>query len=605
MTSDHQPDGTSSLAPDARARSIRTTRRRLLGGVAGTAVALGVARLPGAGAARVPISMGAARAQFASPATPQAATPVPADAAPLVDQVFVRPSDPTFARVFDLFEAANERPMVSDLFSDPLVRMDRNHDIIPAAATSWSANADNTVWTFQLDPNLVWSDGNPVTARDYVRTFQYGADPQHAWDFAWFFMGKIRNWSEALSGSVPPDQVGIRQGDSPNQVIVEAVDPTPYMPALMLYAMPLSAAALDGTGPLYNTNPATAVSSGPFILDEFSQGQRIVFRRNPSYRGTLTPLVQKVIVDLAAPNTWFTLYQTGEIDFMEGLAPQELQLAEADPQMSKELWSAVFDFRTWYLFFDTTQAPFSDLRVRQAFSHAVDRDTIERAILTRQGIPAYSMLAPGFSGANGEALKGIQNYDPDTAKQLLAAAGFPDGKGFPKQSLALRNESALNQTLAQAIAAALGDILGIEVEVSNLDNATFTAQLKTIPFGGVSYGMDYLDPSNLLGIWQSNVLHSWADPDYDAAYHAANVFTGDPAQRIAMFQALEKTLVEQVPAVFVYHATPVQLIKPYLTGPFLAPDRDGFRNLHWPGYTDFSTVTNELYLGQGAPSGRG
>ena len=601
MTSNRTPDDARGVAPDSRACSHRTTRRHLLGGIAGTAIALGAARLPGGGTVQSLIAPPTARAQSSQPATP-----VPADAAPLADQVFVRPSDPTFARVFDLFESAGERPMVSDLFSDPLVRMDRNHGIIPAAATSWTANADNTIWTFELDPNLVWSDGNPVTANDYVRTFQYGADPQHAWDFAWFFMGKIRNWSEALNGSVPPDQIGIQQGATPNQLIVEAVDPTPYMPALMLYSMPLSAAALEKTGSgLYNADPATAVSAGPFILDEFAQGQRIVFRRNPAYRGTLTPLVQKVFVELAAPTTWFTMYQTGEIDFMDGLAPQELQLAEADPQMKGELWSAVFDFRTWYLFFDTTQPPFNDRRVRQAFSHAVDRDTIQQAILTRQGIPAYSMLAPGFPGANGDALKGIQNYDPDVAKQLLAAAGFPGGKGFPKQTLTLRNESALNQTLAQTIAAGLNDILGIEVGIDNLDNATFTAQLKTIPFGGVSYGMDYLDPSNLLGIWQSNLLHSWADPVYDAAYRAANVYTGDPAERIAMFQALERMLVEQVPAVFVYHATPVQLIKPYLTGPFLAPDRDGFRNLHWPGYTDFSTVTNELYLGQSAPSGRG
>ena len=593
------PDDPRLTPDDARLRHLHPfTRRQVLGGMAGAAAAMaGLTRATDA-AGLLPITPATLLAQ-ASAGTP------PADAAPDADQVFVIASDPTTVRNIDFYEQVYQRPSASDLFSDSLVRMDRNFQIIPAAATSWSGNPDNTVWTFELDPGLVWSDGNPVTANDWVKTLQYGADPKHAWDFTWFFQDVIKNWNEAVAGTVTPDQIGVHEGANANQLVIETVAPAPYIPSMMLYSPPLSAAALEKTGSgLYNADPATAVSSGPFILAEFSRDQRVVYKRNDSYKGQLKVPISTVIIQLAAPNTWFTLYQGGQIDYMEGPAPQELKLAEADPQMSQEIYQGVGDFRTFYLFFDTAQAPFTDIRVRQAFSHAVDRDGIQQALLTRQGIPAYSMLAPGFPAANGEALKGIQNYDPNMAKDLLKQAGFDGGKGFPKQTMIMRTENPLNQNVAQAIAAGLSDTLGIQVEVSIVDNATFNAQRKTYPFGYVSYGMDYLDPSNMLGIWASTGVMNWKNPDFDAAYNAAKIFTGDPAQRIAMFQDVEKTLVTQVPGVFVYHVTPIQLAKSYLKGAFLEADQNGLKNMHWPGYVAFDTVPSELYMGQGVPSGR-
>lgn len=574
-----------------------TTRRQLIAGVAGAAAAMTAMKIPASASPSAPLAM--------SPATILSqATPFP-DAAPADNQVYVVPSDPTISRVFDLFEQVYQRPAIADLSSDPLTRMDRNFDIIPAAATSWTSNPEQTVWTFELDPNLVWSDGNPVTANDYVRTFQYGADPAHAWDFTWFFDPVIKNWTEAVAGTVTPDQIGVRQGATVNQLIVETVKPTPSLPSVMLYSAPLSAAALDATGSgLYNADPATAISAGPYLLEEFSRDQRIVYRRNPGYRGTLTPTVERIVVRLAAQNLNFTLYQSGDVDYTTGLAPQELQLAEADATLSQELYQSVGDFRTWYLFFDVTQAPFSDARVRQAFSHVVDRDAIAAAVLGRGGVPAYSFLAPGFPAANGEALKDIQAYDPDAARALLAEAGFPDGANFPAQTMLLRNETQTNQTVAQAIAASITEELGIPVEVSNIDQAAFTAQIRTIPFGAVSYGMDYLDASNMLGVWHKG-RHPYDSPEYNALFEQADTFTGPSEERLALFQQAERVLVTDVPAVFVYHETPIQAIKPYVTGPFLEPDRNGLVNQHWPGFAAFCTVPSELYIRNDAPTGRG
>ena len=148
----------------------------------------------------------------------------------------------------------------------------------------------------------------------------------------------------------------------------------------------------------------------------------------------------------------------------------------------------------------------------------------------------------------------------------------------------------------------------IEVETSAKDQTLFTEALTAEPtgilFGYVSYGMDFLDPFNMLSVWLTEGRHSWTSPDFDTRVKEAAAFTGDPAARVTMFQEAERLLVADVPGVFIYHETPVQLIKPWVTGDFLTPDENGITSLHWPGYTAMSTVPAGLYVTNEAPQGR-
>jgi ABC-type transport system substrate-binding protein len=568
----------------------RLGRRGVLGGLVGLA---GLATLGSAPAS-------AARQESATPVMGE-------DAAPPEQQILVVPGNSTNDLTPDFYEAVYQRPGgTQDILSDPLLRMTRNFELIPAAALSWESNEEATVWTFQIDPNLMWNDGTPVTANDWVATFRYGADPEHAWDFAWFFQDILVNWTEAVAGEVPTDELGVRVGANDHELIVETVSPAPYLPAMMLYSNPLSAKALEESGPLYNSDPATSVSSGPFMLSEWVLDQRIVFLKNPDYTGTLQVPVERVVIKLADLSTWFSMYQNDEIDFMEGPAPADLQIAQAE--FPDQIYSGVGDFKTYYLFFDVTTAPFDDPLVRQAFSHVVDREAIQTAILGPAGFPAVSYLMPGFPGANAEELADIQAFDPARGKELLAEAGYPDGAGFPAQTMWLRNENPLNQTIANAVAAGITQHLGIPIEIQNQDSATFMSALTAKPteilFGYVSYGMDFFDPFNMLSVWLSGGRHSWENEEFDTLVREAAAFTGSPEERLAMFHEAERVLVEDVPAVWVYHVTPVQLIKPWLKGAFLEPDVNGITALHWPGYTGMSTVTAELYISADAPVGR-
>ncbi|HWQ12528.1 MAG TPA: peptide ABC transporter substrate-binding protein, partial [Roseiflexaceae bacterium] len=549
-------------------------------------------------------------APTAAPAAEPAATingiVLPPDAGPVEHQVYVRYFDNTasFTTIDFMVSVYNGGGnALRDLLSDALIRLDRNFEVQPGAALKWSSNPEATVWTFELDPNLMWNDGTPVTADDYVATFQFAGSPEAAWDFAWYYSapGALKNWDKAVAGEVPPTEIGVR-ADGPHKVIFETETPAPFLPAKLLYSAPLQKKALETHGPLYNNKPETSVSSGPYVLKEWKIGERLLYEANPDYKGTNKPYIQKLINIGAKPETFFAGYQAGEVDHVTGeyLSTADNDIVAKDPELSKQVRLTTQDFRTDYLFFDCQNPPFNDIRVRQAFSHIVDRDTLIQNIITpTQGIPAYSFLMPGFPASNSEGLKDIQNYDPEKARALLKEAGFEGGKGFPKLTLWLRNEPPVRQAVAQAIAATIKQELGIEVEVSNKEFDTFMAALNAKPteiqFGMVSYGIDYLDPSNMLGVWLSTGRHNWWNKTYDEMVLKASELL-DPEERLKLFQDAERLMVEEAPAVWIYHRTIADVMKPYLVGEALKPNKGGFAGLQWPGFSAYSNAPSLLYI---------
>lgn len=575
---------TASTSPST-APTVEPTRASVIAPTTGASGSTAPASSAPATASRATATAGAATPAASSAASSApASAALPADAAAADQQVYVV-NTIADVKVLDFYESVYSRPTISDQFSETLVRLNKEYQIVPGAAESWKSTEDGKTWTFILDKNLMWSDGNPVTADDYVATLRYGADPKHAWDFTWYFQGIIKGWDDAIAGKIPLDQIGVKRGDNPQMLIFETQVAAPYLPAMLLYSQALSKAALEKSGPLYNTNPATAVSSGPYILTEWTRDKQIVYSRNTKYTGKLKPAFGKIIQRVAAPSTNFTSYQNDEIDQMVGPAPADLKIIQADANLTKQLHQGNADFPSFYLFFDVTQPPFNDLKVRQAFSHAIDRDSIQKAILGPSGVPAYSYLAAGFPGANGEALKDIQKYDVALAKRLLADAGFPNGQGFPKQELWLRNETPLNQAVGQSIGGMLQQNLGIAVEVSNKDRKLYmdslTAKPTKLPFGFISYGMDFLDPFNMLSVWLSGGRHSWSNAEFDAKVKEAASFLGSSDQRIKMFQEAEKILVTDCPAVFVYHGKAIEMHKPWIKGEALEPDKLGNSSLHF------------------------
>lgn len=533
---------------------------------------------------------------------------LPADAAAVDQQTIVFPSSKVQAKYLDIFDAVYERPeFSSDLFGETLVRLDRDFNLLPAGAESWTSSEDGMTWTFTIRQGMMWSDDTPVTAVDWLATYMYGADPNHAWDFSWYFGGVIKNWSQIVAAELPMTDLGVALGANEYEIVFQTEKPAPYLPAMLLYSPVLQAKALTETGGGYNTKPETSVSCGPFILQEWTPDQQIVLVKNEKYTGTLENVIlNKVLVKLATSDAYFNMYQNDEIDFFEGPDPASLELMLSDPATAGEVVSGVGDFPTWYVFFDVTMAPWDNKLVRQAFSHAIDRDTLKEAVLGPAGTQAYSWLAPGFPASDREGLQDIQAYDVAKGQALLAEAGFPNGEGFGKHQLWLRNPSPLDLNVATAIGQMLKQNLNVDVELLQQDQSTFMDALNSkptqIPMGFVRYGFDFFDAYNMLSVWLSGGRHSWVNEAFDTAVNTAAEYLGDPAEREQMFKDAERILVEDVPGVFVYHGTPVQFVKPWLKGDFIKPDVNGITSMHFPGFTVLSTVLQEIYIGADAPA---
>ncbi len=515
---------------------------------------------------------------------------LPADAVPYDQQVLHSAcANNTSATTFDFQVAVYNRYCLSDNFSDPLTELDKDFNVVPAAAESWEASEDGLTWSFHLRPDQVWSDGTPLTANDYVATFQYLADPEHAWDFAWFYNGVIKNWEEVIAGELPKEELGVAAPDDLTFQITTQ-KPFPPMPGMMKFGWTLQKAALEKYGPLYNSDPATHVSSGPFVLETFEPGKTITLVANETYKGYRPPRVKQLVGIYMDPGTEFAAFQNGEVDSVgyESLSPADLELVLQDPVLSANYLRHFGDFRTDYLIFDTFNPPFDNLDVRKAFAHAVDRDSIVKNVVGEvKAMPAYAMLMPGFpsSSTKGE-LNEYQNYDCELAKEDLATAGYPDGADFPKLELWLRNENAALQAAFQAVAASISQCLNVEIEISNKDRKVYTDAMNAKPtglqFGAVSYGMDYLDPSNMLGIWTFGGRHSWKSDEFDRLINEATPLVGDPEQRDAMFREAERILVEDVGGIFLFHRWQGTLYQPWVQGDCLRePDAIGITGPHW------------------------
>ena len=497
-------------------------------------------------------------------------------------------------------------PAYCDILATTLVRINKNFAIVPNGATSYEVSPDGKTWTFHLDPAVTWSDGTPLTADDYVFTFQYQADPNHAWDFAWFW-SDIVNFSDAVSGKVATTEIGVKAVDATTLQFMTNV-PSPYFPSKALYARPLSKAAFEKSGELYNTDPATSVSSSPWKLKEWTKGKQMVFEPNTAYTGKLQPYLENLILIFGDTSTEFNAYQNNEIDEADTFSPADITTISNDATLNSQYHPGFGDFRTYYLGFETSAKPFSDLKVREAFAKAIDRDSIIKNIVGRQGIPAYSFLMPGFPDSTSNILKNenVNIFDVPAAQKLLAEAGYPNGQGFPAQEMWLRQESQFNQSIAEAIAAMLSQNLNIQVSVSNKETKLFNDSLNAhkLPFYYISYGFDYLDPSNMLGIWVTGGRHDWSNPKFDQLVKDATSLIGDQAKRDQEFKDAEKILVDDVGGVFIYHVTPGNIYRPYLVGEELQPDKTGVAAWHWPGLEDIGVLMSTVYISKDAPSDR-
>ncbi len=521
--------------------------------------------------------------------------PLPEDALPPEQQVLYkfsesRPYNEWFRTVYKGAEGKY-------IIAEPLTRTNRDFVLRGGAAERWEMSDDDLEWTFHLRPGLQWSDGRPLTAHDYVFSLRRGADPENAYDFGWYYQ-PIRNWQAVVARKVPVDSLGVWASDDLT-LHVATEEPTPHLPLLLTYSWVSPEHAVRKYGDTWSTRPETSISSGPFVMVEWTKGEQMIYEANPMYRGVDKPYLERVVYrmfNLTTPPQRLSAYEAGEVDLSEVENQAELARLLSDDNLTSQVhtWP---NFFTHYLFFDVRQPPFNDRRVRLAMSLAIDREALCRSALKGFAIPAYAMLPPGFPAYSDNVYEESLGYDPERARQLLAEAGYPDGRGLPELDMWLRNEIVMHRDAAEGLQAMLQRNLNMKVEVRNVENKVFMDGLNnhTLAFGMVPYEFDFVDPSNLLGLWRSNGRHNWNNSAFDALMNAAGAEVRDQERRIDLYREAERLLVEDVAGVFLWYRQRAQIWKPYLKGSALEPNASGFRS--WRGDQVMSSSIS-LYIGE-------
>jgi len=523
---------------------------------------------------------------------------LPPDALPASEQILYYPLKFESGTYIDYMQTIyNCLQGVSDFVQEPLMSFDKNLEAIPTGAESWEVSEDGLTWTFHLRKELKWSDGKPVTAHDYVFALQRCV--QQGYDFSWYWslMVELKNWDKVEKGELPLEELGIKALDDYTLVLTTEV-PKPYLLGALVWLFPVPQHAVEQHGNEYCTKADTMVSNGPFKVDEWVKGSHITLVRNPYYGGIWKPYLEKIILKYGTfdPVTGFPAYLNNEIyrcDVNPG------QLAYVRENMPNELYSWPM-FRIFYLSFDTTKAPFDDIKVRQAFNHAINREELCSTVLKDLASPEYSLLVKGFPGYNdsGEAQE-LSKYDPELAKNLLAEAGYPNGEGFPELELWIRAEDQLmpwQKPAAEYIQAQLKKTLGINIIPRVMEVKTFTDALnqRTHNLFLLAYQFDYVDPSNFMDLFLTGGRHAWSNPTYDELVRQADALE-NWEERVQKYREAERILIQECPAVFMFQQLYNAVWKPFIKGEGVEPNKDGLSSWGdmWTRY-----VVTHIYISQ-------
>ena len=452
--------------------------------------------------------------------------------------------------------------VVGSLF-EGLTRLDpKTADAVPAIAERWDLSPDGTIYTFHLRSNAVWSTGEPITAPDFVYSWQRVLDPNTASDYAGQLF-YIKNGEDFNAGKIKdPTQLGVKALDA-RTLRVELDSPTPFFLDLCAFRTlaVVPRATIEKHGDRWMKARPLPLS-GAYTLDFWRVNDKIRVRKNPRYWDAANVLNQIVdFIPCDQPNVALNLYETGAADIIwdKGLVPAELM-----DLLRKRADCHNFDYLGTYFYrYNVNHKPFDDPRVRQALALAVDKQRIVERI-TKAGEKVATHLTPkGMS--NYRPPEGL-GYNPDAARKLLADAGFPGGKNFPPFQY-LFNSSRGHEQIAIELKDMWKKELGIEMELRQVEWKVYLTEQSKLNFhlSRSSWIGDYKDPNTFLDMFMSNNGNNrtgWNNPRYDALIKDANRQT-DPKKREPLLQQAETLLIrDDLPIVPLYFYVGVTFYHP-------------------------------------------
>ncbi len=436
----------------------------------------------------------------------------------------------------------------------------------PGMAESWETSPDGLVWTFHLRADARWSNGDPLTAEDFVYSFRRILAPKLASEYA-YMLWPLKNAQAFNEGKVTdPTALGARALD-PRTLQLVLGKPCPWLLALAAQQawFPVHRATIEKFGAMDQrgtrwTRPENFVGNGAFALKEWTPNSRLVVEKNPHYWDVAHNRLNAVVFfpseDIATDERSF---RAGQLHLTYDLPPEKITTyREEAPQLLR-----IDSFlETFYLRFNVTKPPLDNKKVRQALARALDRAAICHSVLRDSRAPAHAFTPPGTAGYTAQASV------PDDfagARRLLAEAGFPGGKGFPTLEVQIKNDN-LHRSVLEAIQQMWLRELGVRIVIAPLEQKTWIAnqQAMTYQICSSRWGGDYLDPNTFLDLWITNGGNNqtgWGRPEYDHLVAEA-AHTLDTARRQTLQQQAEALLLDDGPIVPLFHGARVYLIHP-------------------------------------------
>ena len=452
---------------------------------------------------------------------------------------------------------------------EPLARMGADGQLSMLQAKSIKVGEDGRTWSIELNPDQKWSNGEPVTAADWVYSWRRMIDPKMGGEVA-PFMYDIENASAYNKGEIADvNQVGIKAtGDYSFQVVTARVAPHFRAIIALPYLTPVPKSVVEKVGEKW-TEPENIRSNGPYKLVSWTHDQSLVMERNEHYGGK-APTIDRIELTIATGDlctSQLRAYEAGEVDFTTCVPSQDIDRVQSHATLGKELSPHPVAATVWVQY-DNSHAPWNDPKVRHALALTVDRQAVVAAVSNNTANPTPVIVPESIPGSNpADALTGTA----DDAKRLLAEAGFPNGKGFPPfviTASANRGQPLIAQLLQQSWSTKLGIQSTINVLEENAYRAWMGARKKeAYDLVIQQWYSDYSDPANWFG---DLILQDYRNMHFVNQAFADLVAKGnaepDVATRVKTFKEANKILESDQPATALYNPTDLWLIKPNVRG---------------------------------------
>lgn len=463
---------------------------------------------------------------------------------------------------------------------DGLLLVDKDNKIIPGLAEKWETSTDGLTWTFHLRSGLKWSDGSALTANDFVYSWKRVADPNTAAPYAQTVLGMVKGFEEAAGGDI--DKLAVSAPDD-NTFIVELAHPCVYFDKLAAFQVlsPVNKATIEKNGDAWATTPESYICNGAFYISEWVPSSYIMFAKNPNYwdAASIKLDTMKMLL-IEDSNASYAAYQTKEAMMIKDVPTAEIPSLKGNPEFHIDPLQG-----TYYICLNDSLPMFSDPLVRQALSLAIDRTYVADTLMQGTFSPATSWVGPGITDWDGKPFQDngnggkpyIDNSDPAAnlakAKELLAQAGYPEGKGFPTVNYNI-NDAGYHKVVAQYVQQAWKE-LGITVNVNVVEWASFLPMRRAGDYEISRNGwvFDYNDASNLLEIVQPGNGNN--DAKYDSAAYDELMKKAaaepDPKTRSGYLHQAEDVLMADMGVIPVAYYSEFYLQNTNITGSWHSP----------------------------------